>query len=125
MANELEITMQLKYAKDDVAVDTGRISFKVDVSGGKVLTAVQEIGTSQEAITLGDVSEGGWFAIQNLDAANFVDISGDGATDDVALVRLKAGEAAMFRMSADVGAGKFTAAADTAAVDVRYWVFDD
>lgn len=121
MANELEISCRLKYSKGDVEVDTGNKSFKVDVSGDNVISHVQQVGTSEEAITLGDVAAGGWCMAENLDATNYVEIrQGTGIAD---LIKLKAGEACIFRLPSDASAPY--AIADTAACNVRFWIFDD
>lgn len=121
MANEIEISLRLKYSQDGVEVDTGNKTFKVDVSGDNVLSHVQQIGTSEEAVTLGDVGAGGWWVVENLDASNYVELrQGTGVAD---LIKIKAGESVMFRLADDASAPY--AIANTAAVNCRFWIFDD
>lgn len=122
MANELTIsglTIQFtKSAMPSVNFTAGTLS--ITVSGTQLMDNVQAVGTSEEAILMGDVAAGGWCFFQNMDATNFVEIrSGTGATD---LIKLLAGEFALFRMSADSSAPY--AIADTGACNLRVLRFD-
>jgi hypothetical protein len=81
---------------------------------------VQSVGTSEEAILLGDVAPGGYWFVQNMDATNFVELrQATGAGD---FLKLLAGEWAIFRTSADATAP--FAIADTGACNVRFLRFD-
>ena len=90
------------------------------VSGAQYMDNVQNVGTSEEAILLGDVAPGGYVFIQNLDPTNFVSLRQ--ATGAANFIKLLAGEWAIFRMSVDTTAP--FAIADTAAVNVRFLRFD-
>jgi len=86
-----------------------------------MLHKVASIGTSEEALDLGDCGTGGWFMAKNLDDTNFVSIrQGTGASD---LIRLRAGEVCLFRLDADATAPYIIA--DTASVDVEYLLLED
>ena len=122
MAEELTLTALFKYVKGNNTVQpTGKVATAIDVTGTNVLSHVQNIGTTQEAITLGDVTPGGYCYIENLDTTNFVSIrQATGASD---MIRVKAGEMALFRLDADA-TGPF-AIADTAACDVLFVLLEN
>ena len=122
MADELTLGgLTVAFAKSgspSVSLTAGTLT--IDVSGAQVMDNVQNVGTSEEAILLGDVAAGGYWFVQNLDATNFVELrSGTGATD---FIKLLAGEWAIFRTSADATAPY--AIADTGACNVRFVRFD-
>ena len=122
MADELSLKgLTIDFAKSgspSISITAG--SLTIDVSGAQVMDNVQNIGTSEEAILLGDVAAGGYWFVQNLDSTNFVELrSGTGATD---FIKLLAGEWAIFRTSADATAPY--AIADTGACNVRFVRFD-
>ena len=120
MANEITLKASLKFEKDSTneTLDAGTV--QITVSGSQMLKHRQSVGTSEEAITLGDISAGGYVMAINRDSTNFVKIrSGTGATD---LIRLKAGEVALFRL--DTGATAPFAIADTAACEVEFFLIE-
>ena len=122
MASELTLSgLTIAFTKANVpSVSLSPASISITVSGNQIMDNVQAVGTSEEAILLGDVAAGGVWFVQNMDATNFVEIrSGTGATD---LIRINAGEWALFRTSADASAP--FAIADTASVNVRFLRFD-
>lgn len=119
MANELTLTLKAVFAKSGTSItfpDAAAQEISVTVSGTKFVHNRQSIGTSEEAIALGEVSTGGYFIGINRDATNYLEIrSGTGGTD---LVRLNAGEVCCFRMSGDSSAP--FAIANTAACELEY-----
>lgn len=120
MANEGTVKCSLSFSKNGVSdsVDSGSISF--NVSGTNVIHNVQSIGTSEEALVLGDSGAGGYCFLLNRDTSNFVEVrQGTGASD---LIRLKAGEVACFRLSPDATAP--FAIADTAACDLEVFLIE-
>lgn len=122
MANEITLSINITFAKGG-SEESFRAAdaMKIDVTGSRFMHNRQEIGTSEEAIDIGDVSTGGYFVAVNRDVTNFVEIrSGTGTTD---VVKLKAGEACAFRMSADSNAP--FALADTAPVELEYLLIED
>jgi hypothetical protein len=120
MANELTMTVSVAFAKGNVAsIARQAVGKTITVAGTKYQASVQTIGTTQEAIVMGDVTSPGYIWVKNLDATNYVTIRpATGGTDTI---KLKAGEIALFRL---VGAAPF-AIANTAAVAIEYIVFDD
>jgi hypothetical protein len=122
MASELVLSgLTVAFTKANVpSVSVSPASISITVTGNQIMDNVQAVGTSEEAILLGDVAAGGVWFVQNMDATNFVELrSGAGATD---FIKLLAGEWALFRTSADASAP--FAIADTASVNVRFLRFD-
>ena len=122
MAAELSISnLTISFAKTgSPSVSTTVAAITPTVSGAQYMDNVQNVGTSEEAILLGDVAPGGYVFIQNLDTTNFVSLRQ--ATAAANFIKLLAGEWAIFRMSVDTTAP--FAIADTAAVNVRFLRFD-
>ena len=121
MANEATITVSLAFAKGNVdSIARSKTAASFDVSGSKYHAAVQAIGTSEEAIVLGDVSSPGWAYFENLDSANFVEIRPNTGVAD--MLKLKAGEVAVCRLASD---SVPYAIADTAAVNLEYLIIED
>lgn len=116
MSAEIAVTMALVARKSGTVagLDMGRIS--VTWTGNNALHNRQTVGTTEEALVLGDCGAGGYFIVVNRDASNYVRIRpATGATD---LVRLRAGEAACFRL--DAGATAPFVIADTAPCEIEY-----
>jgi len=121
MANELTINLtqfQFLTGNRKVSREPGSLTF--DVTGDKFTHAVQEIGVAEEAIDLGDVAAGGYSFWWNHDATNFVEIRAD--TGETDLIKLKAGEIAVFRLSGD---STPYAIADTGACELEYVILED
>ena len=122
MASELSLgQLNIAFVKTgSPSLSTTVAAITPTVSGAQYMDNVQNVGTSEEAILLGDVAPGGYVLIQNLDTTNFVSLRQ--ATGAANFIKLLAGEWAVFRMSADTTAP--FAIADTAAVNVRFLRFD-
>ena len=122
MANEATITAALRFQKGlipQINFAPGAIS--IDISGDLPVAIGQTIGTSEEALDLGDIGGGtlGWIIGRNLDSTNFVEFrAGTGETD---LVKAKAGEPFLFRLATNTP----YAIADTANVDIYYVILPD
>lgn len=121
MADEIVLSVKLKYDKSSTSVDMKVADLKITVTGKLFVHHRQSIGTTEEALDLGAVPTGGWFIAINRDATNFVEIrQGTGTTD---LIRLNAGEPCCFRMSGDTTAP--FAIANTAAVELEYMLIEN
>ena len=122
MANEITLSgLTLAFAKTgSPSVSLTAPTINVTVAGTQYMDNVQNIGTAEEAILMGDVAAGGICYIQNLNSTNFVSIRQ--ATGAANFMKLLAGEWALLRISADTTAPY--AIADTAACDVRILRFD-
>ena len=92
---------------------------RVDVAGDKVTRVIQEIGTDEEALDIGDITTPGYILIKNMDDTNFVEIRPGSGTAD--LIKLEAGEIALFRLAL---AGPY-AIADTAACDIEMLLIEN
>ena len=122
MADEITVTMSITYAKGNVASFSRALTAKkVTVSGNRYVLNIQNIGTSEEALGIGELSAPlGWAWFHNLDDTNYVEIRlGTGASND--MIRLNAKEAALMRLGSDISAPY--AIANTAAVDLEYLIF--
>lgn len=99
MANELTLTVSLKWVEGDLNVSRTINGLRIDTAGVKHYDAVQNIGTSEEAITLGEAAAGGYMLLENLDATNFIEIRP--ATGVADLIKLLPGDIALFRLTGD------------------------
>ena len=119
MANEFTLTVRGKYDNSGTYVtfpDSAAQQISITVAGTRYLANRQSVGTTEEALELGDLSTGGYLIGVNRDATNYMEIrSGTGATD---LIRLNAGEVCCFRVSGDATAPYVIA--NTAAVEFEY-----
>lgn len=79
MAGEITITTRLSYTNGPRSISWSPASASVDQSGTDFTWKTQAIGTSPEAIALGEVASGAGavMMIQNLDATNFVTVGYD------------------------------------------------
>jgi hypothetical protein len=117
MANEITIRGLLAFAKGDAAkFDQGELL--VTMAGTKWLEARQTVGTTEEALNLGEVTAGSaLLIIRNRDATNKVLVKP--ASGGVALIEVPAGETSgPFRFSSTVTAPFVQAV--TGAVDISY-----
>jgi hypothetical protein len=123
MANEISGTMTLTFAKGNIASSSpyslASGSFNVTVSGTAAVRNVQTVGTSKEVLYVGDVGTPGFCIMHNLDGTNYVEVFPDGT--GAAVVKLKAGEWAAFRLAAAAPQVQ----ANTASCSLDYLVISD
>lgn len=121
MANEATVTASLDFLKGNVAIVSRAVTaLKVTVAGAKYTQIVQEIGfAAEEAIDLGDVGTPGLCWMKNLDGTNFLEVRPATAVAD--MIKMKAGEPALFRMAATAP----FAQADTGNVNLEMLLLDD
>jgi hypothetical protein len=93
---------------------------QVDVSGNSPLSYIQNIGTSDETLDLGDISTIGFVCLRNMDVTNYVEI---GHTSGTYALKLKAGEFCLFRAGAAMTA--IHAKANTAAINLEVQLLPD
>jgi hypothetical protein len=103
MADELMIQTRILFEKGDVKVSQGPTTLVLDVAGTDAIRATQEIGfAAAEAINKGEITTPGYMWVRNV-------------------VKLKAGEEALFRLAQTTP----QAQADTAAVRIEYIIIED
>lgn len=96
MANELTITASLKFDKSTKSAEAGKAGLQLDVAGGDYIAKTQSVGTSQEALVIGEISTPGYIFIRNLDATNYINVrNGSGGAD---VVKVRAGGVALFEL---------------------------
>lgn len=123
MANEIQVSARLRVANGNfnIAQSTGLQAFDQSSAGGGNPGTVN-IGTSDEAISLGDITNAGWAFFQNLDGTNYVEIGPDSGGSIAPFLRLEPGEFALMRLIPSIS---LRGQANTAAVDVLIQVMED
>ncbi len=74
MANEITITTTIRWVRFGATLQASNTVTKSQ-TGTAALTNVQVIGTTSEAIVLGDVTDPAWLYLKNTDTTNDVYIS--------------------------------------------------
>lgn len=123
MADELRITAKITYNNSPITNITRDETDKTfNVTGTRYSQVVQEVGTTEEALTLGDVPSAslGYCWMKNLDPTNFILLTG--AATEVYLMKLKALESAVFRLNLSIVP---FIKADSAACDVEVLIIED
>lgn len=120
MANEITVSARLQAIKaSGPDFDRGYGSLQFTLTGNKSVSAIQSIGTSAEALAIGEIGTCGWAIFENMDTTNYITIrAGSGAAD---VIKLKAGEIAVFRLASSTP----YALANTAACLLRYTILED
>lgn len=119
MADEITVRVGLSFSKSGDSETWNPPTFTVDMAGLDSAKLTQTIGTSEEALNIGDITTAGYILIENTDATNYVEIrAGSGAAD---VVKIKAGEFALFRLASSTP----YAIADTASCVVKYLLLED
>jgi len=120
MADEISITMRFDVTNGSYAPGTVSLTnalFDQAAAGGA--GELQNIGTTEESLSAGNLTTKGWLYIRNLDDTNYVQL---GFSTGVYGCRLEAGEPALFRTEP---AATIYLKANTAACDVQYrWLED-
>lgn len=120
MASELSLTVSATFTKSPlVALTMNPGQLSVTVSGDNYVRNVQSVGTTVEALLLGDVATPGYVLMHNCDTTNYIDVRANNT--DVPVVKLKAGEYALFRLAATAPFVK----ADTGACKLEYFLIPD
>jgi hypothetical protein len=117
MANELSLSLGLNYTKNNAGVSKS-VSPQITVSGTPFAAHLQNIGTTDETLDLGDVGTIGFVFLHNLDASNYITFGSDGSAYPL---KLKAGESMIVRWNA----AAIHAKANTAACDLEYAILSD
>ena len=117
MSNELQLAVRFYYSNDGSTVDEDITGLLRDVAGTTPHQTRQVVGTSSEALSVGENgSYGGYCLLRNNDSTNYVEVLSE---SEESLVRLLAGDVALFRISPDAVPYVI---ADTANVELSVWV---
>lgn len=122
MANEITVTAKLTLDNGDFEQEMSASRIQVTQANLGGIHQVQNIGTTYEAIALGDVSTEGYCMFRNLDSTNFVQIGLDAGAALTPVIRVDPGETAgPFQIDA---AATLYAEADTAACNVEVMILE-
>ncbi len=83
-----------------------------------MISNVQAVGTSNEALLLGDVVPTGWMFVKNLDSTNFVEVFLDNANAELA-AKLLPGEFCLLKPGAAIYARADTAGCDCQVIAIE------
>lgn len=120
MADEVTISFSLGYADSEEADVILALAQKfATVTTKRFIHAKQAIGTSEEAIKLGELASLGWAAFINRDPTNYLELrSATGAGNDI--IKIPAGKGCLFYFGSDISAP--FAIANTAACQMEYLI---
>jgi len=118
MANEITENILFNVVNGDHAPGQIAYSKQIDQSASGSIEGVWKVGTSAEALDMGDVTTPGRAFFRNLDSTNFVTF---GTTLTQHFIRLNAGEGQQIRFASTACYGL----ADTAEVKVQYRILED
>ena len=118
MANELTLSASLKFINGSKNIPFSKTGIQLDVSGDDYTFKTQNVGTSEAALDLGDVTTPGYILIYNEDSTNFMSVrSGTGAAN---LIKVRPGGIALFECEASAP----FVIADTAGVSIQYCLIE-
>lgn len=120
MADEIQATGSLTITSGWYSFSKAINTDRQDLASTIAIGGVQTIGTSAEAIAMGDVSTAGYAYFINLDATNFVEIGAlDGSSNLIVFLKLLPGQAAG---PLPLGTNAPNAKADTGSVRLEYYI---
>jgi hypothetical protein len=98
MANEITLNLSWTLTKSNHKDSFQPGTKSITQTGVGAHCPVVSVGTSEEDLTVGDISTLGWLTLQNLDATNYVQWGPKSGGAMVAVGRLKPGEIAHLRL---------------------------
>ena len=119
MANEITFQGTLKFAKNGI-VEQRTLNCKADVAGAITAGGVQKIGTTHEALVMGDIGTAGWARFMNIDATNYVELGIVTGGTFYPFAKLKPGETFPLRLGTNAPYAK----ANTAEVNLEYLIIE-
>ena len=120
MAREITVNLKISTLKGDLNHTENPGTLFVDLAGTTAVGGAATVTTTAAALTMGSVSSAGYAYFKNTGPTNFVEI-GTGTSPFVPFLKLKAGEAAICRLSTSSP----TARANTASVALQYYILAD
>lgn len=121
MANEISISLRLAVNNGYIVHQENPGTNSLDMSGVVATGGIQSVGTTEEALAMGDVSSPGYAYFRNCDKANYVELGVKPAGTFYPFAKLKYGEAAIIRL----GTATPYAKANGAAVSLQYYILAD
>jgi len=119
--SEFSYQFQLQLTNGELSDNMASGAVPAAQATAKLVRNVQNIGTTEEALDLGDVTVPGIAIFENLDDTNYVEIGSKPAATFYPLVKVKPGEKYILRLGVTAPFAK----ADTAAVELDYRIYDD
>lgn len=121
MANEITLAATLSYEDSEDSSELLTLTdILASVASKKYIKHKQNIGTSEEAITLGEVTAPGWALFINRDETNFISLKV--GTAGAIFAKLKPGEFAFLRLGS--GAQVPFAISDTASCQLEFFLIN-
>ncbi len=120
MANEIKANFSLSYTKGTSQVSFPGKQLSIDSASYPKITNTQTVGTTAEALVLGDVASCGSAVFTNTDSTNYVDIGVDVSGTFYGLIRLMPGQ---YAFAPRLATNAPYARANTAAVSLDYTIF--
>lgn len=120
MANEITLNLKMSALKGSLNHTENPGTLSVDLTGLTAIGGAATVTTTATALAMGSVTSAGYAYFRNTGPTNFVEI-GTGTGSFVAFLKLKAGEAAICRLSTSAP----TARANTASVQLQYYILAD
>lgn len=125
MANEITINLRLLVENGFLVHKEEPGTQSITMTGKRGCGGIQNIGTTAvapaEAVAVGDTGTAGWAFFRNTATANYVEIGVFVSSTFYPFVKLKAGESCILRL----GTNAPYALANTAAVDLQYYILSD
>jgi hypothetical protein len=118
MSAEISVSLRLAVNKSYLIHSENPGTFTVDMAGTTGTGGIQSIGTTYEALSMGDTGTAGYAYFRNTDATNYVELGVVVAATFYPFAKLKAGEAGVFRL----GTNTPYALANTASISLQYYV---
>lgn len=120
MANEITLTVGVLASKNSLSVQLAPKSFQTDLTGSRFIRNVQSVGTTQEALVVGDLATAGVYSMTNLDDTNYAELGVDVSGTFYPVDKILPGETIQGRLSSLARHVK----ADTAAVNLDILIFE-
>lgn len=122
MADEIRLTTYMTVRNSNLTRDWKPTEQRITQAVSRAAGGVQNVGTTHEAVAVGDISTLGWAHFANLDSTNYVELGLDVAAAFVPMARLNAGEKCLLRLAQGI---TLYAKANTAAVLLDYEIFNN
>lgn len=121
MASEITLNFGFSVVKSNLRQAVVSHNLVVDLTGSRFVANVQDVGTSHEALVVGDLSTAGYIWIKNLDPTNYVEIGILDSGTFYPTCKLKALREALFPAAVVA----LYAKANTSPCKLQYQFFED